>query len=71
MTPRQPFRLTAADRMSPPWLAIEAEPRAQLDQARTRNDAPLSPEDTARLRGDIARIKQCLAWADEPPTWQP
>lgn len=63
------FRLTATDRASPLWKAIEDELRAQLEQARMRNDGDLSPEDTARLRGDIARIKTCLAWAQDAPIW--
>ena len=44
--------------------------RDQLADLRQMNDAPMTPERTADLRGRIAQLKELLALADPPRTPQ-
>lgn len=63
----QPFKLSRSMQDSPTWRAIEAELKSQLEVQRRRNDAHLTTEQTADIRGRIAQIKACLAWAEDAP----
>lgn len=43
-----------------PWREVEARLKERLQTLRERNDGNLSLEETARLRGQIAEIKDLL-----------
>lgn len=49
------------------WLRLEAHLSEQLDVLRRKNDGLLSHEDTQRLRGRIAQIKEILALSEAEP----
>lgn len=66
MTPER-FALLPADRMNPLWITLSRHLSERLDILRRQNDASLAPEQTERLRGRIAQIKDILALADERP----
>lgn len=55
------FTLSFAERNSPAWHKIEQYLNHRLDQVRKKNDNPLSAEETATLRGEIAALKSLLA----------
>jgi hypothetical protein len=43
------------------WHEVSAWAEAELKKARERNDAALSPDETAHLRGRISALKDLLA----------
>jgi ribosomal protein L30/L7E len=53
--------LTPGDRQTAVWQKISKYLEAELDRLRKQNDKPALPEDTARLRGRIAAVKDLLA----------
>jgi hypothetical protein len=55
------LELSRNDRNSPLWLRIEGYLNARIELHRRRNDADLAPDQTARLRGQIAELKNLLA----------
>lgn len=61
------LRLTPQERTDRVWSLIEQELKGELDTLRRKNDADLTPEQTAKLRGRIAQIKELLAIASEEP----
>lgn len=61
------FRLSATERASPLWLRLKAHLHERLAKARTRNDGALAPDETARLRGRIACLKDLLALEEDRP----
>ena len=58
--------LTDLERQSALWQKLAAHLSERLDAQRARNDGDLSPEDTQKLRGRIAQLKEILALAREP-----
>lgn len=52
--------LTDVEKKSAVWLKLQAHLEARLLAARARNDAPLTPEQTQKLRGEIAALKEFL-----------
>lgn len=58
--------LTDLERQSALWQKLAAHLSERLDAQRARNDGELSPEETHKLRGRIAQIKEILALAREP-----
>lgn len=61
------LRLKPQERTDRVWSLIEQELKGELDTLRRKNDADLTPEQTAKLRGRIAQIKELLAIASEEP----
>ena len=59
--------LTTEDLHSATWLKLRAHYTAELAKQRARNDGKLSVEDTAKLRGRIATIKELLALEHPDP----
>ncbi len=57
--------LTKDDITSPTWLRLRAHYEAELAKLRVKNDAEHDPDQTARLRGRIAEIKNLLT-LDQP-----
>jgi len=53
------------------WKSIRDWARAKRDQCRRRNDAALSSDETAILRGTIQAYKDLLALEINPPPAQP
>ena len=63
------FDLSDNDRAQPVWVRLAAHLEDRLSDARKRNDAQLSVEDTATLRGEIRCLKKILSLgADRPMT---
>jgi len=58
---REPFTLRNSDRLSETWVRLRKHLTARLNELRTKNDADLTPTETASLRGRIAEIKSLLA----------
>ena len=58
--------LSRADRESPTWLKLKAHLETKLQSLREKNDHPQDAEQTARLRGRIAEVKECVALGDNP-----
>jgi hypothetical protein len=54
------FTLTPDDQQSALWRRLRTHLQDQLDACRLRNDAPLSLEQTAALRGQITALKAIL-----------
>lgn len=54
------FEIPQAFHNSPLWIALKDHLTERLALLRGKNDAPLSVEETARLRGQIAEIKYIL-----------
>jgi len=56
----------AIDFRSDTWGAIREYVAQKLGDARQKNDGPLSPDQTATLRGNIAAYKAILALETAP-----
>lgn len=68
MTAMEPqFTMTESDRRSSLWLRLSEHLTNRLAQYRGKNDGPLTPDETARMRGCIACVKEILALGNEPP----
>ena len=52
------------------WKKLEAHMNSRLASHRVRNDNRASAEDTAKLRGRIAEVKEFLKLAERQPTNQ-
>lgn len=62
------FALTSGERSHPLWARLETEFANRLARARSRNDdASLTADQTAALRGEIKVLKGLLALGKEPP----
>jgi hypothetical protein len=62
------FALTANDKASSLWLRLRAHLEERLSAARMVNDnASLSEQDTAALRGRIRLLKSLIALGDDRP----
>lgn len=55
------------DRLNPLMAKLIAGWKQDLAALRAKNDHPMSPEETATLRGRIAQLKAQIALGDEPP----
>ena len=60
--------LSDAEKRSPLWHALAEHYTARLASLRAQNDADKSPDQTAKLRGQILEVKAFLSLADEPRT---
>ncbi len=61
------MKLNDTERNSAPWQKVKAELESRLDLFRRKNDSNLDAEQTAKLRGRIAEIKNLLALGEPPP----
>jgi hypothetical protein len=61
------MKLNDFERTSALWLKIENEINERLETSREKNDANLTPEETATLRGTIKAFKEILSWAVVDP----
>lgn len=61
------LKLKPQERTDRLWSLIEEDLKAELETLRRKNDADLTPEQTWKLRGRIAQIKDVLAIASEAP----
>lgn len=62
------FELTNAEKLSPIWARLKSHLESELQSARLRNDnAKLTTEETAALRGKISALKAFIALGDDRP----
>lgn len=59
--------LTKQDRDSAVWLKLVLHLNARLATLRVKNDADMTPEKTARLRGRIEEVKALLTLGSDKP----
>lgn len=59
------FELTAADKQSALWRDLEAHMTERLSALRLLNDGDKTPDETAKLRGQIAEVKAFLSLGKE------
>ena len=59
------MKISKQDRLTPLWRELEAHYTERLASLRAQNDAMQTPEQTARLRGQIMEIKAFLDLATE------
>jgi hypothetical protein len=62
----QSAELNLNDFSSATWVKLRLLFESRLDVLRKRNDANLSTEDTAHIRGQIAALKALLALEEDP-----
>ncbi len=60
------FTLDRHERDSAVWKRLKAHLESELDIQRKKNDGDLPPDQTNRVRGNIARIKALLALDRDP-----
>jgi hypothetical protein len=61
------FTLGKADRVSSTWNALKKHLEQRLEVLRAQNDGDLTPEKTAKLRGQIAEVKRILGLDKDLP----
>lgn len=62
------MKLTPMDLRSQLWLDLSAHMEGRLADLRRQNDSPnLGQDETSRLRGRIAQLKEILALAKQEP----
>lgn len=59
------MKLDTRDIQSALWVRLRAHLQERMDLCRRKNDGDLDPDETARLRGRIAQLKEILA-LEEP-----
>lgn len=65
--PKQRLLLSRDERDSNLWAKLMAHWTDRLASLRARNDSDCSEAETARLRGQIAELKQFMAMNNDPP----
>lgn len=65
------MKLTETEKHSAIWKKIEKQLTDRLQILREKNDADADAIETAKLRGQIAQIKECLSWAKPDPIISP
>jgi hypothetical protein len=58
---RSNFKLTQSEASSDLWQKLDKYLTRRLEAAREKNDGPLHPDETARVRGEIKSLKQLQA----------
>ena len=58
---RSHFKLTQSEASSDLWQKLDKYLAKRLEMAREKNDGPLHPDETARVRGEIKSLKQMQA----------
>jgi hypothetical protein len=66
MSAPQEFDLTAIERASSVWIKVDAFLKDRLQRLREKNDRALPPDETAKVRGEIATLKALLRLGREP-----
>jgi hypothetical protein len=61
------MKLTEPERQSALWEKISKELAERLDVLRQKNDGNLTADETAKVRGEIAAIKNIQNWAVTDP----
>ena len=62
----QDFTLSTVERTSSLWIKLEQFMAERLDKAHARNEQNLPPEETAKIRGEIAALKALMRLGREP-----
>lgn len=58
--------LNLNDFASVTWQKLRLRTESRLEMLRKRNDSDLTPDETARIRGQIAELKAMLALEEDP-----
>lgn len=58
--------LSAFDRISPVWTAIDKHLNERIEVLRSKNDGDLDQIETAKIRGRIAELRAMLDLGKEP-----
>jgi hypothetical protein len=61
------FHLTREERASPLWARVREILEERIAKHRLANDSDRPPEETAKLRGRIAELKDLLKLEKDPP----
>lgn len=67
MTPDPPFTLTETEKRSALWQRLDAHFRTRLELLRAKNDGPMTPEETATIRGQIKCLKGMIDLGKDAP----
>lgn len=59
--------LTEQEKQSAVWIKLRDLMNERLEALRCQNDGDLSPEQTTRLRGRVAQLKELLAMDQSTP----
>lgn len=59
--------LSDLEKQSAAWTKVKRHIEQRIEDLRRKNDGDLDPDDTARLRGRIAELKNLLAAVEPPP----
>lgn len=62
------FALTPGERQHPLWLKLKAHLEERLAGHRLKNDNNLTQDETQKVRGRIAELKELLKLGEEPKT---
>jgi hypothetical protein len=62
----QSVELNQNDFASATWQKLRLRMESRLEMLRRRNDSDLTPDETARIRGQIAELKATLALEEDP-----
>lgn len=65
------MKLTKDERQSALWQKISAYLEDNLQRLRIKNDGDKSPEETAKLRGQIVAVKKFLAMGEDEQVLHP
>lgn len=61
------FQLSYSEKSTQLWFRLKQYMEDKLDQARRRNDASLTEQETATIRGEIRCLKSIIALGDDRP----
>ena len=61
------FQLSDHEKTQGIWLRLRDHLTTRLADARKRNDAPLTADETAALRGEIKTLKAIIRLGDDRP----
>lgn len=61
------MKLTPQEIQSAVWIKLRDHMEQRLAMLRCQNDGDLSPEQTIKLRGRVAQLKELLALANTTP----
>lgn len=61
------FQLSDYDKSTLLWARLKVHLEERLTEARRRNDAPLTEQETAMLRGEIKSLRRLLALGEDRP----
>lgn len=61
------MKITEFESQTAVWQKVAKELTERLEILRAKNDNNLEPLETARLRGQIAQVREILSWSNPAP----